>query len=278
MHKVTSFLLQNFIPPIIPKVYCRFLEQGGGTEEDFLGNYDSWEEAKQDSTGYDTPEILEKVKSSLMKVRDGQAVCERESILFNDIQYSWPLLSALMWIACQSEGRLNVLDFGGSLGTTYFQNRRFLSELAGVRWNIVEQRHFVDAGKEYFENEELKFYYDIEACLKQTPCRTIIFSSVLQYVEKPYGLLHKVIGQGFDFILIDRTPFQDTRRDILRIQKVPEHIFRASYPIWFFSESKFRDFFRAYEIIAKFEALDHKPGKAYGFYGFIIKVKKGIDG
>ena len=62
-------------------------------------------------------------------------------------------------------GVLSVLDFGGSLGSTYYQNKKFLDSLDDVSWNIVEQKHFVDAGKEDFEDERLRFSYDIESCV-----------------------------------------------------------------------------------------------------------------
>jgi len=69
-----------------------------------------------------------------------------------------------MYAAAKSEGVLKVLDFGGSLGSTYFQNRKFLDSLKDVVWCVVEQKHFVDVGKVDFEDSRLKFYYDIESC------------------------------------------------------------------------------------------------------------------
>jgi putative methyltransferase (TIGR04325 family) len=85
-----------------------------------------------------------------------------------------------MWIAAQSKGELNVIDFGGSLGSTYFENRKFLQALPKVRWNIVEQNHFVDAGKKYFEDDIVKFFYNIESCVRQCSPNVILFSSVIQ--------------------------------------------------------------------------------------------------
>jgi putative methyltransferase (TIGR04325 family) len=37
------------------------------------------------------------------------------------------------------------------LGSSYFQNRKFLQSLPDVRWNVVEQPHYVDAGRKYIE-------------------------------------------------------------------------------------------------------------------------------
>ena len=181
---------------------------------------------------------------------------ERDSVLFDEIQYSWPILAGLMWIAAQSKGELNVLDYGGSLGSTYFQNKKFLQALPKVRWNIVEQNHFIDAGKKYFEDDAIKFFYDIESCVKQSSPNTILFSSVIQYLEKPYSLLERVKAMNFEFILFDRTSFVLDGKDRLTVQTVPLEIYSASYPCWFFNKKKFHAFFEEdYELIADFDAL-----------------------
>ena len=201
--------------------------------------------------------ILEKVKNSMLRVVNGEAVYERDSVIFNEIQYSWPLLAALMWVALQSNGVLNLIDFGGSLGSTYYQNIKFLQASRKITWNIIEQRHFVDTGKKHFENEELRFYYDIESCLNESSPNTILFSSVLQYLEKPYELLNNILCLGFEIILFDRTPFVRHGPDKITVQKVPSKIYKASYPCWFFNKKNFYNIFsERYEIISTFEAKD----------------------
>src|ERR1700712_2624661 len=84
------------------------------------GNYNSWQEAEQQCVGYDADNILEKIKVATLKVKNGDAVYERDALLFDSIQYSWPLLANLLWIAGKKTSRLSVIDFGGSLGSSYF--------------------------------------------------------------------------------------------------------------------------------------------------------------
>ncbi len=220
------------------------------------GDYDSWEKAAKDSTGYDCDCVLEKVTESALKVKKGEAVYERDSVLFDQIEYSWPLLSALMWIAARSGGGLNILDFGGSLGSTYFQNLRFLEELLNVQWSIVEQKAFVEAGRENFEDRVLKFYYDIDSCMARRSPNTIFFGSVISYLENPYTFLGEIKTMGFEYIIFDRTPFIHGQKDRLTVQRVPTEIYQAAFPCWFFSKGRFRDFFRNdYETIAEFESI-----------------------
>jgi putative methyltransferase (TIGR04325 family) len=235
------------------------------------GNYSSWAEALAASTGYDSEIILEKTRAALLKVKRGEAVYERDSVLFDEIQYSWPLLAGLMWAAAQSGGRLNVLDFGGSLGTTYFQNRRFLERLPAVRWNIIEQPRWAEVGKADFEDEHLKFYGDINACLAETQPNVIVLSSVLQYLEQPFEVLRTLSATPCNHLIVDRTPFWDGPADRLCVQYVPASIYAASYPSWIFSLHRFRSFLNeSWEIVAEFDDPDRLPGPVvFGYKGII---------
>jgi len=207
-------------PPVLVQAYCALRsgrEKNSSVQEGLYlaGDYSSWAEALAASTGYDSEVILEKTRAALLKVKSGEAIYERDSMLFDEIQYSWPLLTGLMWAAARSGGRLNVLDFGGALGSTYFQNRRFLEQLPSVRWNIVEQPRQVEVGKADFEDEHLKFYTDIEACLAETQPNVIVMSSVLQYLEQPFDVLRTLLASPCNHLIVDRTPFWDGSEDRL---------------------------------------------------------------
>ena len=231
-------ILKTFIPPIVFSLLKK-PKPPVPLQEIWSGDYTSWAEAEEKCTGYDSALILEKCKDALLKVKNGVAVYERDSVLFDEIQYSWGLLAGLERAALENDGRLCVLDFGGSLGSTYYQNKEFLSVINGLQWCIVEQSHFVDCGKENFENEQLKFYYTIEECLAKHNPNVILLSGVLQYLEKPYEWLEKFVALNIQYIIVDRTAFVEAERDILTIQNVPESIYKASYPAWFFNESLF---------------------------------------
>lgn len=229
------------------------------------GDYRSWDEAMAASTGYDSGIILEKTRTAILKVKNGEAAYERDSVLFDEIQYAWPLLAGLMWVAARCGGRLNVLDFGGSLGSTYFQNRAFLSVLPGVCWNIIEQSSHVGIGKAYFEDDYLRFYADIKDCLADTQPNVVLLSGVLQYIEYPYTILDQILEIPCDHIIIDRTPFWTGPTDRLCVQTVPPSIYPASYPIWIFSTQRFHTYSNEkWQIVAEFDSLDNlnSPVKA----------------
>jgi putative methyltransferase (TIGR04325 family) len=239
----------------------------------FVREYPNWDEALKRCSGYAAPNIIDKVHQSALKVRSGEAAYERDSVLFEKIQYSWPVLGALMWIAAQNDGQLNIVDFGGSLGTSYYQNKKFLGALKKTSWSIVEQPHFVELGKKEFETETLKFYPDLDSCMNASRARAILLSGVLQYLEHPYAVLQKIKSWRIKFVIVDKTPFQSGEKDRIVIQKAPDSIFKASFPSWIFSESKFRAFFKDDVILESFESFPKKLTGHSTFKGYIIQIR-----
>lgn len=236
------------------------------------GNYATWEEAKKRSSGYDSQMILEKVLTSSLKVRDGLAAYERDSVLLNEIEFSFPVLAGLMWVAAQNNKRLNVMDFGGSLGSSYIQNKKFLDSIPEFQWCIVEQPNFVKTGLQNFATEKLHFFNSIDDCLNAFEIDVILLSSVLQYLEEPYKLLDIIKSKHIKYIIIDRTPFI-YEYDRITIQKVHPSIYNATYPCWFFNKNKFLSYFDfEYELILEFDALD-KANIPSEFKGFLFREK-----
>lgn len=268
-------LVKKIIPPVLidifRMVFPRKEEKTGLVWE---GPISSWDEAVSKSSGYDQKLILEKCKAALLMVKNGEAVYERDSVVFDEIQYSWPLLSSLQKIAMENQGSLTVLDFGGSLGSSYFQNRGFLDSL-NLRWCIVEQPHFVETGKKYFEDERLKFYYTIEDCLSENRVQVVLLSSVLQYLPHPYAMIEELVSFKIPYLIIDRTAVVPEGDDFIAVQYVPEEIYSASYPCHFFGEENLLKAFRGYEKLASFDSGFTAPyairGQIASWLGYLLK-------
>ena len=171
---------------------------------------------------------------------------------------------------------LSVLDFGGSLGSTYFQNRNFFNDVQ-LQWSIIEQSNFVEYGRMNFANEKLNFYNSISDCLTKTKPNVAVISSVLQYLSEPEEIITEICNLDLDYLIIDRTSFVNTRRNILTIQTVPKEIYEASYPCWFFNEELLMKAFWCYEIVmdwhSEFEQLSITLNGEYKGYwkGFLLK-------
>jgi len=264
-------ITKDWLPPALLRL-LRKMHRGGGIT--FEGPFTTWDEAVRMSSGYDSQEILDKVLAATLKVKSGEAAYERDSVLFDEVHYAWPVAAGLMWAALQDGGRLSVLDFGGSLGSSYFQNRQFLEGLQDVRWSIVEQAHFVEAGKQYIQHDRLCFYETIDECVKSEEPNVVLLSGVMQYLEKPYEILESLSGTTARLLVVDRTPFWSKDTDGLMIQYVPPQISPASYPTHIFSEPGFlARMHQNWSLTAEFLSLDgyvDSPAGWCAFKGFLL--------
>lgn len=207
----------------------------GGTQ--FLGDYASWEAAQRDSSGYDAPRILELALQAILKVKAGAAAYERDTVLFDRIQYSFPLLAALL-LASAREGRLSVLDFGGALGSSYFQNRGMLAHVRDLRWGVVEQPHIAACGRAQVAEGPLAFFDTLQACVGAIAPNFALLSGVLSYLEKPLAFLDDILAHGLPFVCLDRCFASLEGGPRLTVQVVPPSIYEASYPCWIIDEKE----------------------------------------
>lgn len=247
--------MKKLLKELSPPVLIRFIKKLTASKYGFSGNFSSWQDALERCSGYDDNHIFEKVKNASLKVMNGEAIYERDSVIFNEIEYSWPMLASLMHVAARNNGRLNVLDFGGSMGSSYFQNRKFFTGI-DLHWSIIEQAHFVEFGKNELTNNHLHFYHSIESCYQEQAPNVLLLSGVLQYLEQPHIWIDKFLTLKIEYIIIDRTPISTLAYDQIVIQRVPPSIYKASYPCWIFGNN-FLDQFLShnYHIIETFDTI-----------------------
>jgi putative methyltransferase (TIGR04325 family) len=246
--------LADWIPPRLRRA-LRGESTNGAVS--YSGNFETWEAARRHSDGYDAPAIVERVKQAQLKVVRGEAAYERDSVVFDKVEHSYPLLVGLLRAAMHNGGALNVVDIGGALGSTYFQCRTLLDVTALLRWNVVEQSAFVECGIAHFQNERLRFFRDLQSCLATEPVRVAVLSGVLPYVEDPHGLLREVAQAGLEHVILDRTPLWESG-DRLTVQSVPPSIygFPVSYPAWILNRERVLSQFEPqYRVVDEFEAL-----------------------
>jgi putative methyltransferase (TIGR04325 family) len=248
-----------FIKNVIPPFLLTLLKKLSPSKSiRFLGPFDSWNTAAVKASGYDNLDVLSAVRRSALKVKNGEATYERDSALFDKIQYAWPVLSVLLWVANLNKSKLKVLDFGGALGTSYRQNSRFLSSIENLSWAVVEQPNFVDCGRKDFQNEELRFFYTVKDAITETSPNLVLISSVLQYIENYEDILKNILIERIPIVILDRVSVNLTDTDIVYLQVVPSSIYNASYPCFMISQGKLLDFFQknGYSLLESFESLN----------------------
>lgn len=269
-------LIKSVAPPALLEMRRRRL----GQQTRFHGRPANWAEACAMSSGYGSPEILDRVVAATRAVVSGQALFERDSVLFDDVQYPLPLLAGLCRAAALEDGRLEVVDFGGSLGSTYRQCRPFLSGVTKlIDWWVVEQPHYVAAGRKEFSTAELRFAKSLAETGVPSPGRVILASSVLQYVEDPGASLSHIGQRPARHLLIDRTPLTERAEDRLCIQRVPKQIYQASYPCWILSRPALLTQLRQQDwaVVCEFSCpegvVSTDDGMEFEFRGLILERK-----
>lgn len=251
----------------------RRLLRGTAAVNRLVGPFPTWAAAVAASQGYHRQNIVEKTREAMRRVQRGEAVYERDSVVFDRIHYSWPLLSGLLWVAAQRGGTLNVLDFGGALGSSFSQNREFLSSLRSCRWNVVEQPAFVAAGQAEFAQGGLHFYDSIAACLAETRPSLALLSGVLGYLPEPEVTLQELAAAPIEFLILDRTAFSELPYDQIYVQHVPAVIYAASYPCRILSRPRLRERLqRDWQIISEHHSSERlAPNVAHGYGGLIAR-------
>lgn len=272
MKKQVKKMMKRFCPPIFIDLIRKQKEFYG-----FYGEFSTWEKALSSiKKGYGEEEIFEKVKNATQSVRSGAAVFERDSVLFYEESYNFELLAALFYILSK-DGFLSVADFGGALGSTYFQNRKLFDD-SKIGWSVIEQKRFVEYGKKNIS--EIDFEYTIEECVKSNKIDCLLISSSLQYIDKPYVFLERFMQQNIPYVLFDKIPMGEFSDKIV-LQKVPPEIYNVTYPAWIFSEKKLMEYIKQkYEIIFQWDNSDKMKYKIMGensinidFKGMLFKLK-----
>lgn len=262
-------LARDWLPPAVSRVARSW--RGNGIR--FEGEFPGWQEAAARCTGYDADHILAKVLDATLRVKRGEAAYERDSVLFEEVEFNWPVAAGLLRAAARNQGRLAVLDFGGALGSSYFQNRALLEGLTSVRWSVVEQPHYVAAGQAHVQDEVLRFHETIDGSVADEPPNAVLLSSVLQYLDDPRAVLEQASRLDAEVIVVDRTIVNDGAADRIYVQSVPASIYCASYPCRSLSE---RGLVAAlagrYRLVASFPSLEFPALAkiASSFKGFLF--------
>lgn len=268
------YLVKELIPPIAHSLKWYSFKHG------WKGNYKNYEEAKNECQGYDEANILNRIKESTLRVKNNEIPYERDGIAYDKIQMNYSLLSSLLYVSSKNNNELTLIDFGGSLGTTFYQNYPFLKHLKKLKWCIIEQPKFVAAGKEQFENEHITFYSTIEECLAENNVQLFLICNVLQYLEDPYQLLEEVTSTGIPHVMLDFIAYNDKPGDRVTIQHVPPEFYgiEASYPCHFPDRNRVesllgKSYEKKYEFISAPEKyyLQLKP---FRYEGSFWEIKK----
>lgn len=233
-------------------IYCYYVLFG---EHANSGDYDNYSDAEKKCSGYETDIILQKVLKSTLMVKNNECAYERDGVAFFDKDINYNLMMYL-YLINQRDGQLHICDFGGALGSTYWQHKDMLAEMRKVEWNVVEQRNFVQCGKEKLENDVLHFFYNVEELLSSKGKQNVvILSSVLQYFPEKNVVLDWISELNAKYIIVERNPVGIRKR--ITIETVHEPIYESTRPYVCMDEKEFIQNFnhRGYKLLDSWKSL-----------------------
>jgi putative methyltransferase (TIGR04325 family) len=145
-----------------------------------------------------------------------------------------------------------------------------------LRWTVIEQPGFVEAGRREFSTPELSFSKSMAEVPSGPQPPLLLASSVLQYLELTDPILAQWADSDATTLVIDRTPVGSGEKDALAIQHVPSHIYRASYPCWVLSRQHLLARLEAdWTLLAEFDCPEGRRrligGADFEFRGFVLE-------
>jgi len=242
------------LPPLLQSI-MRIMRKLWGKQIRWQGDYPSWSAAVRASQGYAAETILERVASATTALIRGEVKAERDGVTFDVPLYHFSLLTVLYHQAIR-QNALGVIDFGGGLGSVYWNNYKFLIDIKALHWCVVEQPAFVRYGQENVTDNVLSFHLDVDNALAALPCQpsVVFLGGVLQYLQSPEKMLESLLVHQVPIVFIDRTVFNDHNSQRLTVQKTSGVIGNTSYPCWLLDYQSLCDLAKkyGYELIFQY--------------------------
>jgi putative methyltransferase (TIGR04325 family) len=217
----------------------------------YSGPYRSWIIAQRKSIGYNDSNIISKVRKSALIAKNSKSKFEIDSIIFSKPYRNIKFEKILANLAKKKKS-IKIIDFGGSLGSTYYRYRDIFSSQKKVKWSIIEQKAFVEIGKKEFKDKNLDFYYNLEEFINKNINKQIdifLLSSSLQYIKNYKKIINKVNKLNVNYVIILKTPMKLSKKNEIYVEKVPEQIYGTSYSSWVFSKVKLINSFTNYKLV-----------------------------
>jgi putative methyltransferase (TIGR04325 family) len=162
--------------------------------------------------------------------------------------------STFFWLqAVLKEGDC-LVDYGGSVGLSYYGYIERVDLPEGVTWNIVEVPSVAEAGRQLAKKNHvtgLVFHED----LRNAPPATVFFSAgAIQYIlDGVPGFLEKLAALP-KHIILNKVPLTDRTESFWTIQNFGTSI----SPYRIYNRAEFHDYFRnyGYEVVDSWEVPD----------------------
>lgn len=260
-------------PPIAIRAARKLGVIGSPAKAAMDGPFSTWAQAAAHASGWDSPEITAFTLATARKVRDSELAFERDGIGYDTISYSPALLSALLLGAARYDS-FDVIDFGGGLGSNFYQHRRFMSHLGQRlrRWRVVERPIFAEIGEKEFTTERLCFY---DRLPPDTGNCVFLFTGSLHNLPEPFSALDDAAASS-DIIALDRVRISSDDTNHIFVQRPdPGLYYAAAFPIWCLSRKHLVEYLARHD----FSLVEHFPDRVTLHDGLLFtkELRLGAD-
>jgi putative methyltransferase (TIGR04325 family) len=258
---------------MLTKLFSRFTSDLNSLTTPIPQYFTNWQTAAHQSDGYATVPVLESIVKASQAVSQGDALYDRDGVRYHTFAENGHLIKALRYVL-EEKGHFQVLDYGGALGSLYRQHRWFLSDFADFVWCVVEQKPFVETGKQLFENKKLKFEATIAEAFEMHRPNIVVISHTLQRIEQPFDVLNDIIKLDIPYLFIEM-PLIKAAENRITQSTFPARSCKATYPTWLFAETEFKEKLQQYyRILNEFDANDaHLNLNGVRHLGFFCEKK-----
>ena len=270
--------VRDFVPPIV----ARMVDRARAARTAGPKRYRSYADAMRAcGKGYGEEEIARVVLEKTI-VYKGQL--DASGPLAVSPTDAYGLLSVAQLLAGSEPARREfaVLDLGGACGAHYFTFKKFFGDRIRLKWVVVETEVMCRFA-ERLRTDDLTFLPDLSEALRSLGTPDLLHvSGVLQWVEKPYEMLDKLVKTGARYLLLSRLALTAKSEDLVTVHRsmlswngkgpLPPGMQdrEVAYPYVFLSEHKLAPYLAGYERVAEFDdktallPIDEEPVSSCG--------------
>jgi putative methyltransferase (TIGR04325 family) len=216
--------------------------------------YTTWQSAEKVCKRYDDADVVKTFTDAALAIGNGDGVYDRDGKVHASFSENAHLIAALRHVS-NTQGQLQVLDFGGALGSMYRQHRWSLDKFSNFTWCVVDQERFVETGRRLFTSNKLKFEPTIPQAVATYQPNIAVMSNILQRIENPFDVLNEMAKSNITYLFIDRTPVITASNNRITRVTLPALKEEGCFPTWHFSEAEFKQALQSkYRIINEFNS------------------------
>jgi len=222
-------LVKRLTPPIVLDAF-RTLRDGGAFGPIWSGVYPDHRAVPVSGLGHDDERWVrqcEKLARILLSAARSGATIPA------NVRGRHILLPLIATSVCQENGRIRVLDFGGSIGTDFIHLSSSLCMPCTIDYHVVEGEPICDIAAEIFKDDS-RIRFSPSLPVESDRFDVVMVGSTLQYIEDYQELLRHLSKYEAKYILLSNLPAGDIETTFATEQR---NLNGSIVAAWFFRVS-----------------------------------------